>query len=58
MDLLAEQTRVVGRRFLLNLNLRDLPLYYRQLIPPPAGKSTRLACQAQSRIQLFSFSLT
>ena len=31
--LLAEQTRVVSSRFLLGLNLRDLPLYYRQLIP-------------------------
>jgi len=28
---LAEQTRVVGRRFLLGLNLRDLPLHHRQL---------------------------
>ena len=30
--LLAEQSRVVGSRFLLSLNLGDLPLYYRQLI--------------------------
>ncbi len=31
--MLAEQSRVVGSRFLLSLNLRDLPLYYRQLPP-------------------------
>lgn len=29
---LAEQSRVVGGLLLLGLNLRDLPLYYRQLI--------------------------
>ncbi len=30
---LAEQSRVASSRFLLGLNLRDLPLYYCQLIP-------------------------
>ena len=35
--LLPEQSRVVGSRFLLGLNLRDLPLYYCQL-PPEASR--------------------
>ena len=32
-ELLAEQTRVVGGRLLLGLNLRDLPLDHSQLAP-------------------------